>query len=163
MGTSSIVCREKNSTAPFSPLILRVDVNEMNLVFFMFVGCVLKCRRSERRKRTVPGRYLLIFLVLICFIGGGQFKRVILASVEVQGPIQREGFSRCFCECWTSRSHDPSFFALTLFLFQSDVMSDFFTCSVFKHQQSSCARRGTFHIGLTSLLRLPMTEWFLAG
>ena len=102
--------------------MLRVDVNEMSLVFFMFFGCVLKCRRSERRKRTVQGRYLLMFFVwfLIHFVDGGQIKRVILASGEVQGPIQREGFSRCFCECWTSRSHDPSFF---VFLFESDVMS----------------------------------------
>ena len=30
--------------------------------------------------------------VLICFVDGGQYKRVILASVEVQGPITREGF-----------------------------------------------------------------------
>ena len=66
MGTSSIVCRKDNSTAsyaPFSPLILRVDVNEMSLVIFMFFGCVLKCRRSERRKRTVQGRCLLMFFV----------------------------------------------------------------------------------------------------
>ena len=66
MGTSSIVCRKDNSTDythHFLPLIFGVDVNEMSLVIFMFFGCVLKCRRSERRKRTVQGRYLLMFFV----------------------------------------------------------------------------------------------------
>ena len=65
MGTFSIVCRKKSSTAsyaPSSPLISREDVNEMGLFFFMFSGCVLKCCRSERRKRTVQGRLLLMFL-----------------------------------------------------------------------------------------------------
>ena len=81
-------------------------------------------RRSERRKSSPRQVFVDFFrLVLICFVDGGQLKRVILASVKVQGLIQREGFSRCFTECWTSRSHDPSFFLhRTLFLFLFHLM-----------------------------------------
>ena len=52
---------------------------------------------------------LCFSLVLICFVDGGQLKRVTLASVEVQGQIQREAFSTLLNESWTSRSHDHSF------------------------------------------------------
>ena len=64
MRTSSIVCRKKNSTAsyaPFSPLIFtgRGELDEFVLFHVFFLSCVLKCRRSERHKRTVQGRYFI--------------------------------------------------------------------------------------------------------
>ena len=85
MRTSSIVCRQKNSTAPCSPLILRVDVNEMSLVFFMFFWLRFEVSSFRAPQEDSPRQVSIdVFcLVLICFVDGGQFKRVILASVEV--------------------------------------------------------------------------------
>ena len=48
-------------------------------------------------------------------------------------------------------------FALSLFLFQSDVMSDFLHVQ-FSNMSCLHASEGTFHFGTTSLLRLPMAE-----
>ena len=89
-GTSSIVCRKKNSRAsyePFSPLTLREDVNGMSLVFHV---CWLRFEVSSFRapQEDSPRQVFVdvyFCLVLICFVDGGHFKRVILASVEVHG------------------------------------------------------------------------------